>query len=789
MASVKFYEVQGINYPSALEEFINLTKQHGAFYRVNNQLYFEDQPVTDQPDFIMGYIVGETDFASDWLAGEDGGIAFIPDINHLYLVMSEGDYYGKIYRYDFDEEAYVLVFGGGSGGGTGDVDSALSSTSTNPVQNKVIKTELDKKDTVVELTQAQYDALTSAEKTNGTTYYITDSTDGTINTMTGATAYAAGEKGLVPKPEIDDRNKALFGDGKYHTIYSSASGSTIIVITSESSLYNRSVSITDGRSTLTGTFDSTGECTFTDVTLYGGVTLTSTDASNNIGRGSGNITYFGTYIFTVTMDFATINLTTTDSALYGQTVEIYRLGNKIGETGFNSSGQATAYVEETGNYTFKAAAAGQHAQAVATVAALHQTYTVPLFLYAVYTFKIDMNDSNPATAVTPYESDYGCDNLNFTSAHMDFTNDTFDYGSWTGDEFFFPKPCVLGFDGEVDYYLNKNDYTKKTDGTASNVDSTSLDGNVMMEFPTVYFKRWTSGNYNYIVISNKKIDNSFHAYAHHDVNGNVLPFIYIAAYEGSLISGKLRSISGQGVMTGYNRSTEASYAQANNQGNGAEEWYTWHKADWDMVRDLFFLITMNLDSSAVLGYGNDNGYNSTPDTSLYQNNGNGRIYTGSCDNKGLFWGTNVNHQSPMKMFGIENFYGNINLACAGWWYDGSNSKVKMTYGQEDGSTVDGFNFNGSNYYSVSGSGISGGNGYITQWGVNQYGFYPIYTSGSDSTYLCDYVWQGSNAYAICGGSSDNGGRVGVSFVNLNYGPGISDWSIGAALTYKGIINI
>ena len=94
----------------------------------------------------------------------------------------------------------------------------------------------------------------------------------------------------------------------------------------------------------------------------------------------------------------------------------------------------------------------------------------------IYGFIIDGNESNPSAAVS-----YTDDAVGLTPAHMDFTNDVFDYGSWK-DAFFMPRPCMLKFDGTVDYYLDPDDYTKKIDGTASDIANSAYAGNAMMEW-------------------------------------------------------------------------------------------------------------------------------------------------------------------------------------------------------------------------------------------------------------------------------------------------------------------
>lgn len=79
----------------------------------------------------------------------------------------------------------------------------------------------------------------------------------------------------------------------------------------------------------------------------------------------------------------------------------------------------------------------------------------------IYGVHINGADSNPKTRVR-----YLADAVGMTPAAMNFTSGTFDYGSWA-NAFFMPKPCMLKTNGQVDYYLNENDLTKKTDGSAS----------------------------------------------------------------------------------------------------------------------------------------------------------------------------------------------------------------------------------------------------------------------------------------------------------------------------------
>ena len=50
-------------------------------------------------DVVDAYIVGETPLASDWLSASDGGAALTPESGVIYIVLTEGDYYNKTYRW------------------------------------------------------------------------------------------------------------------------------------------------------------------------------------------------------------------------------------------------------------------------------------------------------------------------------------------------------------------------------------------------------------------------------------------------------------------------------------------------------------------------------------------------------------------------------------------------------------------------------------------------------------------------------------------------------------------
>lgn len=373
--------------------------------------------------------------------------------------------------------------------------------------------------------------------------------------------------------------------------------------------------------------------------------------------------------------------------------------------------------------------------------------------YNLYGFKLDQNESDPASMIT-YLSD--CDNKYYKSAKMNYTTDKFDYGDWS-DAWFIKnlKPCMLKYDGTVDYELNPNDYTKKLDGTASDVANASYGGNAMVGIPKVYWKIVDNGdNTANIYICDKKIDSDFHCWSHIDNNGNEIDYCYLSAYDGCNISSKLRSISGQSPMTNQTCTTEINYAKSNNIGSDII-WYTGLFNDWMLINILLFLIGKSTNSQITFGTGNNNTYVSTSNTGIKK--------SGTMNTKGLFWGSNDN-ASGVKVFGIENFYGNVWKRIGGWINDKGTQKIKMTYGQSDGSTVDGYNTDGAGYIVIGNSTPIGTNGgYVSKVLFNENGLIPTTANGSQTTYYCDGLWFNNSQvdYALVGGASSNASRVGA----------------------------
>lgn len=396
--------------------------------------------------------------------------------------------------------------------------------------------------------------------------------------------------------------------------------------------------------------------------------------------------------------------------------------------------------------------------------------------YNLYGFKLDQNESDPNSMIT-YLSD--CDNKYYESAKMNYTANKFNYGDWA-DAWFIKnlKPCMLKYDGTVDYELDKNDYTKKLDGTDSDVSNDSYGGNAMIGIPKVYWKIVDNGdNTANIYFSNKKVDADFHCWSHIDNNGNEIDYCYMPIYNGSNVNSVLRSISGKAPMASQTATTEITYAKANNTGSDII-WYTELFNDRMLINLLLLLIGKSTDTQTVFGTGNNNSFVSTSDTGIKN--------TGTMNTKGLFWG-NQDNESGVKVFGMEHWYGNIWRRIGGWINDKGTQKIKMTYGQSDGSTTDGYNETGSGYISIGGvtpSGTSGG--YISKMLITDNGLIPTIASGSVTTYYCDGLWFNNSQidYAYVGGNSRSTSFAGALCMCLNDMSSFAHCVIGAAISCK-----
>ena len=100
------------------------------------------------------------------------------------------------------------------------------------------------------------------------------------------------------------------------------------------------------------------------------------------------------------------------------------------------------------------------------------------------------------------------------------------------DEWIFAdiKPCIVK-DGKVQYYLQRDDYTKKENGTASVL--TGADGDVMVQFPFFGWHIEKNGNVITVSITDEPNKYGYVYYAHSLDDEGDCDYVYIGAYKAN----------------------------------------------------------------------------------------------------------------------------------------------------------------------------------------------------------------------------------------------------------------
>jgi len=122
---------------------------------------------------------------------------------------------------------------------------------------------------------------------------------------------------------------------------------------------------------------------------------------------------------------------------------------------------------------------------------------------------------------------------------------------------------MLNYDGSIAYYLDPNDYTKKVDGTESDVANVDFPGNAMLEWPKIYVKRWNEDNKYSFRCATYAVDEEYDCVCNYDINGEIADHFYTSIYQGTPIDSKIRSLSGQsGNCQGLTSNQIFEYANA-----------------------------------------------------------------------------------------------------------------------------------------------------------------------------------------------------------------------------------
>ena len=268
-----------------------------------------------------------------------------------------------------------------------------------------------------------------------------------------------------------------------------------------------------------------------------------------------------------------------------------------------------------------------------------------------------------------------------------------------------------------------------------------------------------------ISVSNEQVDEDYNCWCNHDCNGNISPHFYTSIYNVTGTS-KFRSLSGVtctpekgcGHTTIYE---EQARAKANNTTDNVE-WFTSTYSMFELIYALLIMVGKCAAVQYVFGEG-------------LLNSGINDYVSGTANDKGLFYGDVSYNNKPVKIFGMENWYGYKWDRLAGLYAFQYKFWCKKTWNTEDGTGTVGYP---PDSYATAGfiditpnSGVpSYYRGYITQYMGSPHGIVPRFTAEYDSHisgfYAQHHEYYGSY-YDYSTGYEE--GMVGGPSLDGNYG--------------------
>ena len=194
-------------------------------------------------------------------------------------------------------------------------------------------------------------------------------------------------------------------------------------------------------------------------------------------------------------------------------------------------------------------------------------------------------------------------NKDYTPISVDKTSGTYNLNDWNGFAWLTKnKPWMVKKGGTPDYRLDESDYSKKLDGTASDVANQSYEGGAFSWAETIYKYERTVGNERIVKFSFVERP-GFEPVGFVDKNGNVLKGRWIPMFYASVVNGVATSISGTQPSANLNTANQkaavdALGSKANFLGGSFVE----------TLIDLMILFAKTTDLQEAYGNGNMSGY-------------------------------------------------------------------------------------------------------------------------------------------------------------------------------------
>jgi len=342
-------------------------------------------------------------------------------------------------------------------------------------------------------------------------------------------------------------------------------------------------------------------------------------------------------------------------------------------------------------------------------------------------------------------------------------------GTW-GDfiEMLDNHPWMVDFNGVPDYRLRDDDYTKKLDGTASDVSNTNYKGGAYAWIRRIYKSETTMGSKRIVSFSFTKHDN-YEPIGFVDSDNNVLEGVWIPMFYGSPDgNGKMRSLAG--MQPSYNHDTNYEHTAISACG-ARHRFYGGGIAK--TLEDIEIMLCKSSNVPGVIGTGNCSGYNTAATPA-----GTNGVLANAVLGNGRWFGTTTGKQ-------LNKYFHSIVLGSyQQWMRDPYCLLVNGEYKVSKNYTYD----LSGNSFEATGIKLpeSGGPFYPHFYKtIPGFGSVPINSDGyKGSTSLggCDGLWVNISGVMVSlrFGCCDYGLIDGPRFLFVSAGAGAASWYVGAA---------
>ena len=488
----------------------------------------------------------------------------------------------------------------------------------------------------------------------------------------------------------------------------SGSGSTIKVITGDDGLFGQPVTLSDGVTTLSGQFSAEGRYTFKNVMMLGTLTIASS-VSGVAVTDTVEVPYYGTLEVEFGRDKKTIEITTDEPTLIGQTVTLTYDTSRTKTETISIAGKASfTLYGYTGAATVSATDGEETAEANITITSAIDTYSVELGFSKIYGVSWT-GSSSPA--------------MTRTDAAVGFTD---------------PVPQMKSGSG---WTVGSSPFDNIMPWAGMEIVNDATAGK-LVKIPKYYFKWTKSGSAMTLQISDKNFDGAHVSPAHADRGDGAgeRDYVYVGRYH---CASDYKSKTGVAPASNITRSAFRSSIH----NLGSDIWQYDFAMYWTIMM-LYLVEFANWNSQAVIGYG-------CSDSGSVQNSGltDAMTYhTGTTQSNRTTYGhTQYRH--------IEDLWGNVYDWCDGIRFSGADVYIinnPASFSDTSGGTKVGTRPTSSNYISAwNVPSISG-----LEWAL-----YPSAVSGSESTYICDYCdYYSSGVVLRVGGNYDQYQYLGAFYL-------------------------